>query len=141
MGKDETGGFYYMRSGGAETKPTLPLAYPGKMRHEFALKNNLKKPGYVAGSVESVNLKWGEGLLTVEWAVSKRGLPQFGYEVAVYDNEACEGEALSVLNGVSPEKRVVAFNLDEVKGEVLGVRVKMVDLFDGVTEKVVGKAP
>lgn len=141
VAKDETGGFYYMRSGGAETKPTLPLAFPGKMRHEFSLKNDLEKPGYAAGSIESVKLGWEAGTLSVEWEVAKKGLPQFGYEVAVYDNKACEGEALSVLNGVSPEKRVVAFNLDEMKGEVLGVRVKMVDLFDGVTEKVVGKAP
>lgn len=134
--KDGAGGYYYMRSGGKETRPTEPLKFPTRMRHSFTLGSAAKKPGYAGGQVEAVTVERDGSELTIGWEMAEIGLPQFGYEVALFGGAKCEGEPLLTLGAVAPGRRAVVVDLKGVEGTARGVRVRVRDLFDGVSEKV-----
>ena len=138
---DNTGDYYFMTSGGNDTRPTPPLKYPDQLRHSFSIKNPNTQPSYPKVKIENVRLANIDTKLSVSWDVTNTGLPQFSYHIGIFDNAQCSGDPLIKKSVVGPELRQHTVDLSNIKKTPLYLQIKVTDLFDQVTQGVIHKIP
>ena len=108
VAKDATGEFYYMKSGGANTKPTA------ENPSTHSIKRTEGKPGYkpIRVSLAKVNAAEG-GKVTVTWEIDPKGAPQFSFKLAAYATAKANGgrRELAAIEKSEPHIRSVELEL------------------------------
>ena len=90
VAKDSTGEFYYMVSGGKETKPTT------KNPSIFEIDRNFEKPQQTPIKIISAKAKRINGQkISIEWVNDTTSLPQFSYDI-------------KVLHSTNKKKRIIS---------------------------------
>jgi hypothetical protein len=102
---DKTGGYYFMTAGGAKTKPTS--ANPSK----HAIARTEKTPPFDKIQVSDVKLSLsGEKKLTVAWKIDPTTMPQFSYQIEIYDTR--DGKSRPLISKTSKMPHVRSLTLD-----------------------------
>ncbi len=93
---DASGEFYYMVTGGTETRPTAPLSYDNSVFGTWLEIANEKSADHYAAltinSLQSSDL--GGGQMAISWDRDSTTLPQLSYTIALYDNASLSGAPL-----------------------------------------------
>ena len=85
VAKDESGPYYYMVSGGKETKPTT------ENPSSHTIKRTEKKPDFEPIKISSAMVNAIPGSkLEVSWDIDPKTLPQFSFEVKVFVKGSAE---------------------------------------------------
>jgi hypothetical protein len=130
IAKDKTGEFYYMISGGAETKPK------NKNPSKHQIKRTETKPGYSKIKISKLSATSSEKSLSVAWENDKATLPQFAYELQVFSDRAGKGKALvsksvSLAHGRTETLDVSSLSLSQ---KTYYLHLRCTDILDGVSE-------
>ncbi len=97
---DGGGEYYFMTSGGVDTKPTST----NPSRH--SITRTEKKPGYAPIKISSGMVKpTGDGKLEARWELDPKSLPQFSVTITAHDNPTGAGEPLARVERVEPHVR------------------------------------
>lgn len=125
VARDDSGEYYFMLSGGADSKATT--ANPSK----FAIARSEKEPNFEPVQLREAKLARMDNTLTVTWEVDDTTAPPFAYRVEVFDNEKLQGEPLVVASKNEPHARSASVDLSALKpGRRHFVRLQLTDLFD-----------
>lgn len=126
VSKDETGEFYFMTAGGAETKPTT------ENPSTHTIERTEKRPGYDAIRIKSGEARPAEnGGIALSWEVDPATLPPFSFAITAYDNPDGTGEPLAKLERVEPQVRDAELALPAgVQADRVFVFVRCRDILD-----------
>jgi len=98
--RDADGEYYFMVSGGADTKPSV--ANPSK----HASKRTETEPGYDKLKIQNVRLAPKKpGTLSVSWELDDTGAPQFSCRIAIHKTRDGRGEPLISVSRTFPHQR------------------------------------
>ena len=102
VGKDQSGKYYFMTSGGKGTKPTT--TNPSK--HTIIRKK--KTPDYATIRIQSGKVYTSKNeSLTVTWTIDPKTTPQFAYSITAHKNLAGQGEPVFEIEKIEPHKRSI----------------------------------
>jgi hypothetical protein len=135
---DKEESYYFMMSGGADTKPATPNPA------HFTIKRSETAPAYETIVIDKVNVDQQiANKPVVTWEVDKTTTPPFSYQIAVYDNAAGDGEPLLVISQQVPHARSATVDLTGLKlTEPCYLHLTCVDILDRASAtKVVLVAP
>jgi len=126
VAKDDTGEYYFMTSGGADTKPTT--ANPST----FKIDRTEKTPPFETIAVKNVTSTVDNpGTLRVKWETDATRAPQFSCLLEVYDNRTGEGDPVASLSVDEPHKREAALDVPSRPAEKqYFLHLKCTDIFD-----------
>jgi hypothetical protein len=136
--RDETGEFYFMLSGGADSKATT--ANPSK----FSIKRTETEPAFETLRIRDIKLALTDDkTLSVSWEVDDTTLPPFAYDIKVFDNEAGRGEPLATASSTVPHARSATVDVSSLKlsGGRYFVRLECNDILDRRSEVTVQPLP
>ncbi len=103
VAKDETGEFYFMTSGGVDTKPT------SENPSVHTIKRTEDKPSYGEIKLLSGTVSRAEnGHIAVKWEVDPDTLPPFDFTITAHDNPEGKGEPLVTIQRTEPHARAFA---------------------------------
>ena len=108
VAEDAGGKFYFMTSGGRETKPTS--ANPS----QHSIERVETKPGY--GPIEVTTAKaisGGAGKVAITWETDPKTLPQFSYEISARITPEASGEPLAKVGKIEPHGRSAQLELPD----------------------------
>lgn len=126
---DAGGEYYFMTSGGADTKPTTT----NPSRH--SITRTEKKPGYAPIQIRSGAADpTADGKLEVRWELDPESLPQFRFTVTAHDNPAGTGTPLARVEQIAPHARTVTLALpDGVDRNTVHLRLACHDILDNAS--------
>jgi hypothetical protein len=127
--RDETGEFYFMVSGGADTQSEA--ANPSK----FAIARTDKEPSFAPLKLSSAKCELADDAKSValSWEVDESSAPQFGIEIRLFDHADGRGSALAELSIKEPHARSATLTippLDGSAGRRYFVSFQPIDLLD-----------
>ena len=124
--EDSDGRFYFMTSGGKDTRPTVE----NPSQHSIPREDT--KPQLDPLGIEAIETATVEsGKLNVSWKIFPNALPQIAYSILVFDNKDQEGEPLIEVGEVDSEVRSASVPLPEkAKGKSLHAWLICRDLLD-----------
>lgn len=130
VSKDETGEFYFMVAGGAETKPST--ANPSQ--HSIPRKE--AKPGFAPIQILSARAdQTPDGKTVVKWEVDPKSLPQYSYRIMAHEKSAGGGKKMASLEKVVPHDREAELVLTKgIEPRSLQLQIQCVDILDNVSE-------
>ena len=136
--RDKTGSFYYMISGGPQTKPTA--TNPAR----FRIRRQEKEPNFAKLKVRNVALtRNSDGDWQVRWQVDDTTTPPFSLQLQVFDNKECAGEPITTQCVPEPHARAATLNPQVLsppeKNYYLRLRVN--DILDRESEPVIRQIP
>jgi hypothetical protein len=134
VGRDKTGEFYFMVSGGAKTTPTA--TNPSK----FAIKRREIAPHYEKIKVVAAKAAMKDAkMLSVSWEVDTRTTPPFAYHIKIFDNKAGRGEPLATASRQVPHARSATVDVSSLKVAVdrCFVHLECVDILDRRSDRKV----
>ncbi|MEZ6065683.1 MAG: DUF3472 domain-containing protein [Planctomycetaceae bacterium] len=100
VARDETGPYYFMSAGGADTVATV--ANPSKL----AIERDESAPDYAVISIVSANARTNvAGAVRLTWEVDPKSTPQFRYAVQAFDNAEGTGAPLAEAQRIEPHGR------------------------------------
>jgi len=134
--RDSTGDYYYMRSGGSQTRPSPPMKYPDHMNHVFSIENKTVRPDYQKGKITKIGITKKASGLTLVWSIDETRLPQFSYKVELFDNAECAGDPLVSKSEVNPDTRKTSIDLKSSDHQSVYLRLTITDLFDQSVKEV-----
>lgn len=121
VARDETGEFYYMTSGGADTRPTT------ENPSTFGIARTEERPSFPIVAVEAATRRTSEGgEIQVHWKLDATTAPQFAYTLVardpdakvVFDQETTEAHRRSATmqlpEGVNPKDVVVTLSCRDI---------------------------
>ena len=122
VARDKSGQFYFMTSGGNETKPSTE----NPSQHSIARPE--KEPDFPPLRIGKVGSQWGrDGSLTVGWHVDPKAAPRFGYTIEVRATEG--GEVIAKQKSIAPEAQRVKLTVPrEWVGRKLSARLRCRDI-------------
>jgi len=98
--QDTTGDYYFMTAGGANTTPTTE----NPSKHVIERKETA--PAYEKLAISQVRLAMKDPkTLSVAWETGSTTMPQFSYQIDIYDNRAGQGTPLASTSGNVPHLR------------------------------------
>ena len=107
---DETGEYYFMTSGGAETAQTT--TNPSK----FTIKRQASQPGYEKIKIRKAEVALSDaGILSVSWEEDKTTTPPFSYHIRVLDNPSGRGKPLLMASRQVPHARSATLDISTLK--------------------------
>ena len=130
VAEDATGEFYFMRSGGVETKPTTgnPSTH--------SIKRTEKKPGYAKIKVLSAKSEIDGRKITASWELDPKTAPQFGFSVSA----GIAGKPLVTAERIEPHARSATLTLPAgVDPGSVELRLRWRDIFDNDSDAVLAK--
>ncbi|MGY8769537.1 MAG: DUF3472 domain-containing protein [Pirellulales bacterium] len=127
--RDDTGEFYFMTSGGANTKPTA--SNPSK--HE--IKRTETEPQFEKLKIEELKItKNSAKQLAVSWTHDATTLPQFSYQIKVYD-QAIKGKPVLSVENTTPHARTETLDASGLKpGKKYNIILVCTDILDQTSE-------
>ncbi|NWK57428.1 DUF3472 domain-containing protein [Verrucomicrobiaceae bacterium N1E253] len=134
--KDSTGDFYYMRSGGSQTRPSPPLKYPDNMNHVFSVENKADRPDYQKAKIKKISITKKASGLNLVWSMEETSLPQFSYKIELFDNAECAGDPLLSKSEWRPETREVNIDWMPSDHQTVHLRLSIADIFDQSVKEV-----
>lgn len=118
--------YFFMKSGGNNT-------YPVTNPHgtNLTLTNNSVKPDFEVVEVLAFNKNLEDEVLILNWDVSKSKLPQFSYNIEIYDDKDYLGSPLFKINKIKPESRYEEVDISSlVDGKEYFIRFYLTDILD-----------
>ncbi len=130
VAKDSTGEYYFMTSGGEETRPTT------ENPSTFEIKREEKEPSFGALAVKSVEKVVGDnGEILVRWTIDPKGAPQFAYTISAVVGEGSEATTVLEQETIEPHGRTAIVKLPKgVAPESATLFLKCRDVFDRQSE-------
>lgn len=131
VSKDGTGEFYFMVSGGAETRPSTT----NPSLHSIPRKET--EPGFEAVRVHSANAsRKPDGKIEVRWETDPESLPPFGFRITAHEESAGRERELAKLEIVEPHARRAELVLPEtVDPGNLQLRLRCTDILDNLSKE------
>ena len=134
VAKDATGEYYYMISGGVDTKPT------SKNPSKHVIKRSEKNPGYAPIEILSAKVTAvKDRRITVTWEIDPKAAPQFAYNIAAFDKAKPKQEryrqALATVEKLEPHIRTAEIELPagfDRNSVELGIACR--DIFENVSK-------
>jgi len=125
--QDQTGKFYFMVSGGAATVPST--ANPST--HQ--LKRSESVPDYQKIKIDDLTaLRTNGKTLSVSWELDQTTMPQFSYEIKVFDKQAVHGKPLITVSNQVPQATSASVDVSslDLAGGRYYVQLECVDILD-----------
>ena len=123
---DQTGDYYFMVSGGADT--TATTTNPAVLVSE----RKDTKPDYAKCKIENVRVSSADKTrgIVLRWEIAAMSTPQFAYEIAIFDNPDCHGQPLTVAAGRIPHARKATLDASSINvaQQEYFVRLKCIDI-------------
>ena len=117
--------YFFMKSGGNSTFPVT-----NTHGTNLTLSNNLEKPDFEEVEVLSFDKNLEDKNLILNWEVSKSKLPQFSYNIEIYDDKDL-GSPLFKINKIKPESRYEEVDISSlVDGKEYFIRFYLTDILD-----------
>jgi hypothetical protein len=135
---DETGEFYFMISGGAETAPTT--TNPSK----FAIKRQATEPDYAEIKIRQAKVALKDaGNLSVSWDEDKTTTPPFSHHIKIFDNPSGLGKPLATASRQVPHARSATVDVSGLKlaDGPYYLHLECVDILDRRSETTVLSIP
>ncbi|MCL3781840.1 DUF3472 domain-containing protein [Prolixibacteraceae bacterium JC049] len=123
IGEDATGKYYKMITGGEDTSNSVESGTT------FSIPIKEEQPTYQAGAIDQLNANYKGYELKLDWSIIKTQLPQFSYQVMIYDNEALTGDPIFQYQQGAPHHRTYHTNFKQKPGKYYGKFI-FIDLFD-----------
>jgi hypothetical protein len=138
--QDEAGKFYFMTSGGAATvsKTTNPA--------QFSIPRSATEPDFTTLRIQNTRaiLARDANSLTVSWEVDDQSIPQFGYELLLFDNTSGSGDPIYRFGATEPHARSATISLDSIpslgakkQASEFSAKLQWIDLLDRRVDAVV----
>ncbi|HBN77944.1 MAG TPA: hypothetical protein DD473_19465 [Planctomycetaceae bacterium] len=124
VNQDQSGSFYYMISGGAETKPTSE----NPSVHSIARTEKVPSiPKVVISNLSTKTI--GKGQLSVQWEIDTKTTPQFSYAVKLFPvvSETSKEANLKQTERI-PHARSATLNISELKAGEYELQLQCTDI-------------
>ena len=130
VAKDDTGEYYFMTSGGSQTKPTTTNP------STHTIERNEKNPDYSPIKIQSVKSHFtDDGKVTLAWEIDPKTAPQFSYTVIASDQGGKEVIKIQVHEA---HTRTVTLSVPE-DAKKLTFEIRCRDIFDNDSEGILAK--
>ena len=117
--------YFFMKSGGNSTFPVT-----NTHGTNLTISNNSEKPDFDEVEVLSFDKNLEDEKLILNWEVSKSKLPQFSYNIEIYDDKDL-GSPLFKINKIKPESRYEEVDISSlVDGKEYFIRFYLTDILD-----------
>lgn len=128
--KDATGPFYYMVTGGNETRSEVQN--PSKHAIEFIDKNL----GYPTIKITKLSAENTDGSILIRWETDNATLPQFAYKIQLFDNRTGKGNALVSMTERKADSQAVTLDASSINlsGKTYYLHLQCIDILDGVSK-------
>ena len=128
--KDDGGEYYFMTSGGSETKPTTPNP------STHSIKRSEKTPAYAPIKILSAKSELtSDGKATLTWELDPKTTPQFGYTITARDQG---GQEILKMEANEAHTRKVTLALPK-DSKTLSFEIRCNDIFDNQSEGALTK--
>lgn len=124
LAHDESGDFYFMVSGGKETRPQV--ANPS----EHAIPRSQTQPDWPATRIESLTAQQRDNGYQLEWSVDDSSTPAFSFELQQFATSECEGQPLATWPVGDGHLRSHRWQPAKGLTEPTYLRLKCTSLFD-----------
>ena len=126
VAKDSTGEFYYMVSGGKETKPTT------KNPSIFEIDRNFEKPQQTPIKIISAKAKRINGQkISIEWVNNPTSLPQFSYDIKALHVTIKEKRIISHTKTTIPHLRKTEISIPKsINSNDIEIILRCKDILD-----------
>jgi hypothetical protein len=125
--RDAGGEYYFMASGGADTKPSV--ANPS----QHAIKRSEVRPDYERLGIADLQAAMKTaGTLSVSWKIAETGAPQFAARIDIHNDRDGRGEPLLTVSRQVPQLRTETLDVSSLppaNGKYF-LRLTCTDLFD-----------
>ncbi|KMQ49792.1 hypothetical protein CHISP_3309 [Chitinispirillum alkaliphilum] len=131
--------YYFMRSGGDNTSPEIPLS-SSNTAHTFSLSAGPEKSDaeFPKALITGMGIEYLNDFssLEINWTVDSLALPQFSYTISVFDNENFSGYPLIQKSRIQPQRRNDILDITgfDIVNKKYFVKLEIEDIFDNVSE-------
>ncbi len=133
--KDEEGLYYFMTTGGKQTKPEV------ENPSEHTISRQDLKPDFRPIKIKSSELRLaGNDRIKVTWELEAESLPQFGYSLKVFSDESAKGDPLEQVTIIAPGAREAEILVPKLlSGQRPHLQLTCRDILDHTVSTTVGR--
>lgn len=126
-----TSEYFFMQSGGNST-PTATAPYL------LNLPNSKTEPNLIKGQIQNLNVSTTLNKLKLDWTLNNSTLPQFSYNVKIYDNASLSGTPVGEIFKTSPQTRQGEIDTQNLtNGKTYYAKFFITDIFDNISAAVI----